>query len=287
MTTATILLQGSSNHQDVHLEIDRRSTFKKIVDKVTAIFWEILETIKHAFLKFFSLSHFYDQFSVEKSDHKGLFVMVHGLFSHPSCWKYHLPYIDQKEFDVCTPFVPYEGNCSLEEAVEPIYEEKIEPYLRNNPQVKAVALIGHSNGGRIVHTLNLRIARDFPDVAVNVSSIAGAHFGSHVSSFFNCLKVYKYLPFFRPSMVEGLSYGSVEAQTLLTSMRTPLPNRVYTFYGAREDDLVPLDSALPDLGKNEMRIYKTGVAHISIIPVIAQEQMKQCIEWMRHISIAA
>ena len=268
------------------IDIDKRSILKKIIDAISALFWEFVEISKLAFLMIFGPQEIYRKFE-PKEDSQGLFIFVHGLFSHPSCWINHLSELDTNKYDVYTPFVPKQGNCSLQEAADPIYKT-IETYLENPKNAgKPICLIGHSNGGRIIQDLSQRISKDYPKTAAKVSSIAGAHFGSHLPNFFNGVE--KVLSFLSPDMMRGLSYNGIAANELLQGMRAPLPEttlRSYSFYGTRDDLLVPLDSALPDISKSEEKVVLTGVGHCAIVSTVASEQMKSCLNWINHSAAA-
>jgi hypothetical protein len=278
--SSTAITIGSQELPNAQLEPDKRYLLNKIIDVVAAVFWEFIETLKLAFLMLFGPQEIYRKFET-KSDSQGLVVLVHGLFSHPSCWNNHLAQIDRNQYDVYTPFVTRQGNCSLEEAANPIYETIKQYYEKPENENKPLCLVGHSNGGRIIHAISQRLSQEKPKVAAKVSSIAGAHFGSHVPNFFKGVE--KVFCFFDPAMIEGLSYNGVPAQELLKGMRAPLPEntlRSYSFYGTRNDLLVPLDSALPDIHKKEEHLYLSGLGHCAIVPTIAADQMKSCLGWM-------
>jgi hypothetical protein len=124
--------------QDIY---EKRDLWDKIVDVATSFFHMIAifftETIPNFFNYIFSPHKSYCIPSGENNDWKenssGLFVFLTGLKGHP-VWA--APYLAQIEkerpnIEVRLPHIPHEGDCSLDEATQPVLD-MVKDYIQKN-----------------------------------------------------------------------------------------------------------------------------------------------------------
>ncbi len=269
-------------------EYDRRTPLEKLYDFAISLFRELLfiGTIPHlSYLSAFLLKHPIRKINWNKES-RALFVLVHGLRGHPSIWKSHLSQLKtHRQIDVFVPFVPSQGDCSLEDAATPILPNII-AYTKTHPQ-SPICLLGVSNGSRIVTWLETELREHAPATPVKISTIAGVHFGSSVITLLDQFGVGKFL--FHPAILQELAYGSQKAKELIERVQKPLSQEVaprdYEFYTATEDLCVPnKNSSLPVLNRGERFHVIHGHGHNSIVTAIAKEQIDSCITWIRTVS---
>jgi hypothetical protein len=264
-------------------ENDKRSIIGKIKDFVIAFFREQLEVLYLAARKLFKHSPDYHKTSQklswnEKSD--GLSVFVHGLYSHPTSWDKQLSYLkNHKTIDFFNPKVPHLGSCSLEEAVTPILANIID-YHQKHP-TKPIFIAGHSNGSRIATTLETKLRKEAPGIAVKVSTIAGIHFGSRAATLGK--KLHSPLP--NRTWLNETSFGSDKTKEILKAVACPIKKREgkreYEFFATTEDGLVNIGSALPHLERRKVNhVIYHGYGHVSLVSKVAERQIQSCVEWM-------
>ena len=113
-----------------------------------------------------------------KKNSEGLYLFVHGLQSHPHVWHDYIDQLKEKNpnVDIKAPYVTKRGNCSLEEATEPL-KKMVLDYIEKHPG-KPICFIGTSNGGRIIAFLSTFL-RGYK-TAIKVCSIAGVFLGTSV-----------------------------------------------------------------------------------------------------------
>ncbi len=272
----------------LYREYDHRPLFKKLYDFAISLFRELHFVSSIPYLEY--LSAFLLNHPIKKVDwsHKSdtLFVLVHGLRGHPSVWEAHVNLIKtHPKFDVFAPFVPFQGNCSLEEAATPILPN-ILAYTKTHPG-NPICLLGVSNGSRIVTWLETELREKAPTTAVKVSTIAGVHFGSSVITLLEQFGFGRLL--FHPAILQELAYGSRKAKELMEKVQKPLPpevaDRDYEFYAATADMHVPnIDSSLPILNRGEHFHLIHGHGHNSIVAAIAKQQIDSCLKWINAVT---
>lgn len=261
------------------LFIDQRSNFQKVIDRVSALFREICFCLILAYKMFLGPQnyHYLDKHYAWKQDSPGLFVFVHGLLAHPSCWDTHVDLVGSR-YDVFTPFVPRRGVCSLEEAADPIYEH-VKRYALAHPDRK-ICVIGHSNGSRIAAYIEAKLREDAPSVPVRVSTIAGVILGSSRQSVAKCMGIDRC---FCPTLSDEIAYRSDKANeifnTLKASLNPDVAQRSYEFFGTFDDLLVDIESSLPQIHKGETHHALYGVGHCEIVEKVAALQVEKAKEW--------
>lgn len=270
--------------EKLYREYDHRNPLKKIYDFAMSLFRELLFISSIPYLDYllaFLFNHPIKKIHWSRKS-ESLFVLVHGLRSHPSVWESHISQLKTyPNIDVFAPFVPLQGNCSLEEAATPILPNIID-YAKAHPG-NPICLLGVSNGSRIVTWLETELREKAPTTPVKVSTIAGVHFGSSVITLLEQFGVGKFL--FHPAILKELAYGSQKARELISRVQKPLPpevaGREYEFYATTEDLHVPnLDSSLPTLNRGEHHHLINGFGHNSIVAEIAIPQIDDCLEWI-------
>jgi len=218
-----------------------------------------------------------------KEGNQGLYVLITGLKSHPIWAEGHRVRIEvgQPEMEVRIPFVPENGDCSLEEAAAPIIE-MVRDYIRKNPQ-KPICLIGTSNGGRVAAKVELALRGE--GAAIRVSTLAGVFFGSRRIDQFAHWNIAQYL--YNPAVIDELQIGSETAKALIKEMRASLPEkdtRAYEFFTSTNDEFVPnFSSCLPILGKGETFHVMEGENHFSITHAAREKQLQNAFAWMKKI----
>lgn len=244
---------------------ERRSFVRKAIDRTFMFSRECRETIKTALFKrgirsrnyFFNLQ---DE-PVYKANSSGLWVMIHGLNGHPGQWAEYADQVvkDLPQADLLVPFVYKLGNCSVKEAADPIVE-KIKNYILQHPQ-KPIALLGVSNGARIVSYIELAL-RDQP-TPITVTTVAGAHLGSMM------MDVAKRLRVFQANLREELSFASGTTVNQVRKSQEPLLGdvvREMTMIMTTEETLIqPFISELAVFGQGEKHAFVHGEGHNSVV----------------------
>lgn len=134
-----------------------------------------------------------------EGDSEGLFLFIHGLKQNPLMWQEYMDEVKASSLShhCAAPEVIKGGNCSLEEASEPLIEI-IKDYIQKHPG-KPIHIIGTSNGGRLAQNLESRLPELMEEgTPLAVVSIAGLHYGTqivthryHIDSFLGISKVLK------------------------------------------------------------------------------------------------
>jgi len=215
---------------------------------------------------------------------RGCVVFLTGLNGHPGIWKGQLAKLkDTPAIDRFIPYIPESGDCVLETAAVPILKV-VEDYTKTHPG-KRICLIGVSNGARIATYIETKLRTIAPNTPVKISTIAGAHFGSRWADFFKNLGMPAIPKHSGPLMAE-LLFGGKKAKELLDEVQKPLPANVirsYQFFATTEDTtIIDLCSAIPKTAAIE-RSYRVlnGHGHNSIVNAVAEEQMRDCLNWLR------
>lgn len=273
------------SHPNEALKIhNQRSLLTKIKDVFLSIFREIISVL---FLAWNMIRHrhysFYKNDKMEwKKESKGLVVFIHGLGGDPSNWTSHIDLVKHdKQLDVFIPYVPKRGFCTVEHAAQPTLE-RIKHYAKANPTMP-ICLIGHSNGGRIASYLDREMQKDdiTSKTPVKVSTIGAIHFGSSMFSHINKFGLLNF--FFTKELVSEFEFGSTKAHAILGDLAKPNTEAIrdYEFFASTEDQLVPLQSSTPILGKNEKHRVYSGHGHVSLVDHVRHVQMSSCLTWMK------
>lgn len=257
--------------------VDKRSSCRRVVDTIKAIFKEFFCGFRGIYKAIFPGIEIPVTLT-SKPTSKGLFVLAHGLMADPTIFDKHVRLIG-KEYDVWAPKVKAKGVCPLAEATDPIYEQ-LKEYIQKNPG-KKICLVGYSNGGRIVSEMESRLRSDFPKTPVRVTTIAGVHMGAPVQRLVRWWKIDRCIS---PTLSEEMAYESKKSKEVFGKMKEPCPEgvqRSYEFYGSLDDLVVPPASSMPTMGKGEVHRAVTGVGHCAIIQEVAAEQVASAKEWFQ------
>lgn len=274
------------NHE---LFVDRRNSVEKSFDFALSLVKELHYAVTMVKEQFFdSQKTCYETCEKKKEwtkESQGCVVFLTGLNGHPSIWKKHLEHLKGvNEIDRFVPYVPENGECELDQAAEPIYKVVLD-YTHKHPG-KKLCLIGVSNGARIATYIETKLRQSAPDSPVKVSTIAGAHFGSRWANYLQILNALQ-IAHCCPTLFNELGFASDKAKELLDEVQKPLaPNvkRSYQFYATTEDLIISdLASSIPKIGAiaNGSKIYH-GEGHNSIVEHVADEQMKDALQFLRE-----
>ncbi|WP_420422605.1 esterase/lipase family protein [Simkania sp.] len=224
-----------------------------------------------------------------KEKSTGLYVFIHGIHGHPSCWNAYKKAIEAHDpnADVCLIKVNNGGDCSLEEATTPILN-----LLKNYTtkyRDKPIALVGTSRGGPIVASLELKMRKLAQKPKVYVGTIAGAHHGSLMMTLLKmtgCAHLW-----FSPEVIEELSYKSDCSKELLEQQQKKLTTkRKFRSYCTTEEfQIQPCISAFSRLvietsSKSiaKERFYVHGSGHLSIVDRVQTHLLNDLFEWMKN-----
>lgn len=212
----------------------------------------------------------------------GLYVLVHGLEAHPSEWNERIEMLTKNanSYDIYVPAVPKAGNCSIEEASNPIVA-KVLTYTKEFP-LQPIFVIAESNGGRIATAIDVRLRKEAPTNPMKISTIAGVHFGTSMIDFTQRHSKLKGLV--SPVIAKELAYGSQTARDLIDAVQKvdlKDPPRSYQIYAGTEDWLVP-DLALMKLPHRIPAEYQIvhGYGHLTMMDSMVQAQMRAAKTWM-------
>lgn len=228
----------------------------------------------------------YDAMFFPDPDHRGLFVLIHGLRSDPAAWFEQIFLLENHQRKLKThifaPVVHNLGICSLEEAARPILEQ-LGSYIRHYP-MHPICLLGTSNGGRITLWLEQKLREASPSTPIRISNVAGVHLGTQRM---NDLSEFKLTEHWYPeSLLEEIKYKSPAATRLIQESSKPMldGHRSYEFFATANDLLIPnMDSTLPVIENHEARYYiVTGESHGSVVEAVARQQIASCMEWMQQ-----
>jgi hypothetical protein len=217
-----------------------------------------------------------------KEDNQGLFMIIPGLSEKPHFFS--ISYLEQIEkdhpgkYEIRVPNVVNTGNCSLEDAAEPILKTVLD-YIEKNPG-KPINLIGTSNGGRIAAYIETHLRNKH--VSIRLTGIAGIFFGSQLMTQADRFYVTRLL--FHPEIVEDFKEGSAKAQELIQKMQEPLliGERSYEFYATANDSMIPnFSSCFPNLPEARYHLL-TGQDHASLGSSIQSEELARAYSWMEE-----
>jgi alpha-beta hydrolase superfamily lysophospholipase len=217
--------------------------------------------------------------SSPKSQPSGLIVLIHGLRGSREIWHTQLNLLKSYNYDIYVPIVPHQGLCSLQEASTPILDYIIN-YINIHPRIP-ICILGVSNGGRIALYLDLQLRSKFPKTPVFISNIASPHNGS---SRMNLLIKLHLANFFYPQILqEELLPNSETNMKLMLNIQSPTKApRQYEFYGTTTDLHIPeLESTLPQIPNHNTTHYVLyGHSHNSIVHAAAENQIRNCVQWI-------
>lgn len=269
---------------------DRRSNQEIIIDRLKSLDKELMHGFRMFKNKLSDTIYGNDDYTIISSNKKyewkqnseALYVMIHGLLGHPSTWNEQVTLVKQlhPNADIANVVVPFKGNCSLEDASDPILEMILNYILQfpNNP----ISIFGTSNGGRIASKIehDLRIT----PTRIHVSTISGVHRGSQTMSLITQYNIAKYL--YDQSVYTDLSFDSKLSLELLDKQREQLPSRAirnFEFYATTEDTrLIDYRSALPKINQNEKHYIVHGVEHSSIVYHVCNQQVHNAVTWIKN-----
>lgn len=261
---------------------DERSTIEKLWQKSFALLQEfgpMAYTAYHRCLEWKTLNPAYADLSEElpewKEESSHLYVLIHGLGGHPSAWNGYMKDIEENnpQADLLVPHVSKRGNCSLEEAAEPILKA-IQDYAKTFPK-NPVILIGTSNGGRIAAHLSSLLQKEVE--RLKVCSIAGVFFGTEVIDLLNKFSWISQL-FYCKDILEDLSFGSEQAQKMLEDLKETTHS--FHFWATHDDTRVlPVSSCLPKIEQAEYQVL-TSVDHTRIVDHVREEVLQVCQNWL-------
>lgn len=223
-----------------------------------------------------------------KEKSSGLYVFIHGIHGHPSCWNAYKKAIETQDpnADICLIRVKNGGDCCLEEATAPILS-LLNDYTTKY-QENPIAIVGTSRGGPIAGNLELKMRELSHKPRVYVGTIAGAHHGSLMMTLLKatgCAQLW-----FSPEVVEELSYESNCAKKLLDQQENGVTaKRKFRSYCTTEEfQIQPCISAFPRLNIDgslrssiEERFYVHGSGHLSIVDRVQPHLLNDLFTWMR------
>jgi hypothetical protein len=228
---------------------------KAIFTSIFSLFFLLLRTItmkpsKLVLLDLHSQSTF-------KGNSKGLYVIIHGLFDNPYNCSLNIgrdiDFLNNKyktNFDILIPNVPYQGNCSLKDASNPILHIIIK-YIEKYPY-NSIHLIGSSNGARIASFIEIKLRSLCPKIPIRITSISGIYFGTSLMNFFGLKTIFKNI--FHKDILEDFQIGSKTSIDLIDKMQYNDESyyRYYEFYGSANDLKIPnIYSCFPKLNSNQ------------------------------------
>lgn len=294
MSTATLTLEQRRVNLYLHIDPPESHVFEDSRNAVQRIGHGVLGCLRELFLDCTSLRYrcasidFYDSLDdlplwQEKSE--GLFLFLHGFKGHPSIWNRQKKLLElHPEFDTFAPVIPSLGNCSLDDAGEPLLEVLLN-YSDKHPG-KPVCISGVSNGSRLATWLEVRMREQRPDTPIRISTISGVHYGTSMVDRLNRWGVADWI--LDEDFSREMAFGSPKARELLRKVKTALPDNVkprsYQFFATTGDLVVDLESSIPRLGKDEEVTIVHGQGHGSLVPAIAAEQIESSVKWMKQQS---
>jgi hypothetical protein len=184
------------------------------------------------------------------------------------------------------PVIPFNGNCSLEQASMPLYGLLLD-YFQKNPS-KSIHLIACSNGCRIASWIECELRNII--VNIRITCIAGAFGGSIIIDKFN-------LPLstiLHNDIIRDLTTNSDTNNKLKENMNLELENgsRFYEFYGTANDWYIPnFNGCFPYIEQNNNIINKNfkvvyhdlkyGYDHVSLGWYLSDEIITNSIGWFK------
>lgn len=223
-----------------------------------------------------------------KEKSSGLYVFIHGIHGHPSCWNQYKKMIEAKDphADVCLIKVKNGGDCRLEEAVKPIFH-LIKDYS-NQHRTKPVALVGTSRGAPITASLELKMRQFVNRPKVYVATIAGVHHGSIMMNLIKKVGCDRF--WFTREATEELAFESDCAKNLLEQQKAKLTveRKFRSDCTTEEFQIQPCTSAFSQLKIETMspkpvteeRFYVHGSGHISIVDRVREHLVGDLMKWM-------
>jgi len=213
-------------------------------------------------------------------DNEGLFVIVHGLHGSPAfssaIYKERIEKKHPGKYEVKVPYITKQGDCSLEDAAEPVLE-MVKDYIEKNPG-KPVNLIGTSNGGRIIGYIETHLREQ--DVHIRVTGLAGVFFGS--DSMKTLAKTGIAGRLFSKPIARDLQTGSETAKKLITAMQQEVlkGSRAFKFYATNGDLQIPnFSSCLPLIEGAEYELT-LGQDHVSLGSAVCDQVLQEHYQWM-------
>lgn len=272
------------------INFDSRTISEKSSDILSMVCKDLVYGFKIIHNELKTQDDFYNKYTTIQRDqfewknNKGLILLIHGLFGHPSHWLSHIEEIqnNSNEFLIKAPLVFKRGNCSLEAAAKPILE-LVQDYLDDNPG-KPICILSASNGARISNYIDINL-RNYP-VDLIISTIAGAHLGSTKMNLINQIPIVRSL--FDERLRGELSYQSQLTQIMVEEMKKKIEqgSRKYSFFATREDCLVtPFTSSLPQLDHKEKFFLLQGEGHGSIPNRVKKTQIQLCLKQLYSVII--
>lgn len=212
---------------------------------------------------------------------QGLYVIIHGLKGHPMSLGYPISnaiHAAELNYDVIVPKVPRGGNCSLNEAADPILA-LTENYVRHHAG-KPIHIIAASNGCRIASYIETRLRN--ADVHIRITAIVGAYGGSR---WVNRLAPLLSRTVLDPVIVEDLCLNSNTNSQLQADMLETVSqgSRTYEFYATANDWYIPnIDDCFPSVIADTVIYHplKEGYDHVSLGYYMYPEILKNSLEWM-------
>jgi len=287
-STPTSSSQYIHNASDLYK--DQRSFLQRMGHRSLSVFREVKYSfgmIQGRFVDYYKPK--FDSLQLNKSwqnQSEGLYVLVHGLNSHPAIWQAHVDLLkSETKRDLFIPYLPLKGNAPLKDVATPLLEV-IETYAAQHP-AKPICLIGVSNGGRICTWLETHLRSSAASTPVKVSTIAAVHFGTSRMDLVKGFHQWTGWSLgYDLSVVNDLCLGSDKAKEILDAVLAPLPEgviREYEFFASTEDWQVPeLFSSMPKLadGPKVVKHIVHGYNHNGIVAGVAIQQIESCKQWI-------
>jgi hypothetical protein len=206
-----------------------------------------------------------------KANSSGMYVFIHTRKGHPTDWNLFVNEIEQHDpnADIFVPYVPEEGNCSLDRAGRP-FLPVIRDYLQNGKQGAPVYIIGAANGGRIAcNYIEPGLdPKDLNDRSLRFASIAGVHNGV---SLLNQGAGFTGILGYNNDFVEELQSGSTLATQFHRDWKEKQSawkdkNVCHLFVASLNDIFVDVEGALPyDKNSNSNYVLVPGASHAGLV----------------------
>ena len=217
-----------------------------------------------------------------KDKTKGLYVIIHGLLGTPKLSALTIAkYIDDNYHDEFDIIVPHKGNCTLEQAGNPILDIIVD-FINKHP-TKPIHLIGSSNGSRIVSYLEIVLRTLRPNTKIKITSIGGVYYGSDALYYLKFFKIANCV--LHENIISSLTTGSNESINLINSMQLNTNiSRTYEFYATANDWYIPnFNSCYPILnGINDVTYHEpiTGIDHVFLGHYLTKRIVDMSVIWM-------
>lgn len=256
----------------------------RLLDQFMGCIKDLASIIKSSFTKP-SHKNNYSAIIREDTRAEALCVLIHGLRGQPATYDFYHDMFKKKLGNRITIFQPHvtnKGNCSLDEAADPIYTQ-IALWSKEHPN-RPIVLIGGSNGARLAGYIAAKLkTKQEKEIEnpIQACCIAGPFYGTKMINqpdFPKWMgwmweKVVKII--YCDTVYEELSWASDRSQSVIKEMQTGGEAGVhYKFYSSLADlQIQSLISGNPSIINAEY--YFSGIEGHSSLVRTAQDHIGQ------------